>query len=95
MALLPGGSLNGLKRLAAGEAVVAAVHLLDEGGEYNVGSAFQRLTAGSDVVAIQWAWREQGLVVAPDNPIGIKSLWDLAKRKARLDRKSTRLNSSH
>lgn len=93
MALLPGGSLNGLKRLAAGEAVVAAVHLLDEGGEYNVGSAFQRLTAGSDVVAIQWAWREQGLVVAPDNPIGIKSLRELARRKARLIRRQEEAGS--
>lgn len=87
LALLPGGSLNGLKRLAGGEPVVAAVHLLDDRGEYNVGGAVERLAAGSDLVAIQWAWREQGLIVAPDNSPGIKSLKDLAKRKARLIRR--------
>ena len=87
LALLPGGSLNGLKRLAAGEPVVAAVHLLDENGEYNVGSAVQRVASGADFVAIQWAWREQGLVVAPDNPLGIRTLKDLARRKTRLIRR--------
>jgi len=86
LALLPGGSLNGLKRLAAGEPVVAAAHLLDEGGEYNSDSV-KRLAPGADVVAIQWAWREQGLVVAPDNPLGIKALKDLGKRKGRLIRR--------
>lgn len=92
LALLPGGSINGLKRLAAGEPVVAAAHLLEDGGEYNVAS-IRRLASGSDVVAIQWAWREQGLVVAPDNPLGIKNPKDMAKRKSRLIRRQEEAGS--
>jgi excisionase family DNA binding protein len=93
LALLPGGSLNGLKRLAAGEPVVAAVHLPDEGGEYNAGSVVQREASGADVVAIQWTWREQGLIVAPENPLGIKGLKDLAKRRSRLIRRQEEAGS--
>jgi excisionase family DNA binding protein len=84
LALLPGGSLDGLARLAAGEAMVAGLHVLDdESGEYNLPVIAQAL-AGRPVVAIEWARRRQGLVVAPDNPLGIASIADLAARKARV-----------
>ena len=86
LALLPGGSLDGLKRLASGEAVIAAAHLMDEDGTYNVASV-RRVAPGADVVAIQWAWREQGLVVRQDNPQGIKSLDDVVKKKSKLIRR--------
>ena len=33
--------------------------------------------ADQDVVLINWCWRQQGLMVAPDNPFGIRSLDDL------------------
>jgi putative molybdopterin biosynthesis protein len=92
LALLPGGSLNGLKRLAAGEPVIAAAHLLDDNGGYNVANV-TRLVQGRDLVAIQWAWREQGLVVAPDNPLAIGGLKDLAKRKRRLIRRQEEAGS--
>ncbi len=84
LALLPGGSLDGLARLAAGEAMVAGLHVLDdESGAYNLPVIAQAL-AGRPVVAIEWARRRQGLVVAPDNPLGIASIADLAARKARI-----------
>jgi putative molybdopterin biosynthesis protein len=92
LALLPGGSLNGLKRLASGEPVIAAVHLLDDNGGYNVANV-TRLVQGRDLVAIQWAWREQGLIVAPDNPLAIGGLKDLAKRKRRLIRRQEEAGS--
>jgi putative molybdopterin biosynthesis protein len=92
LALLPGGSLNGLKRLAAGEPVVAAAHLLDDDGEYN-GANVARLISGRDLVAIEWAWREQGLIVAPDNPLAIKTVKDLTKRKIRLIRRQEEAGS--
>ncbi len=37
LALLPGGSLDGMKRFAAGGAVAAGMHLLDaESGDFNL-----------------------------------------------------------
>ncbi len=84
LALLPGGSLDGLSRLAAGEAMVAGLHVLDdESGDYNV-PAVARALAGRPLVMIEWARRRQGLVVAPDNPLGLSSMADLAKEKARI-----------
>lgn len=74
LAMLSGGSLDGLDRLAAGQAAACGVHILDaETGTYNV-PAIERTLSGHDVVAMEWAWREQGLVVAPGNPHGITSL---------------------
>jgi excisionase family DNA binding protein len=84
LALLSGGSLDGLERLAAGQASACGIHVLDPAtGTYNV-PAIERTLAGYDVVAVEWAWREQGLVVAPGNPLGITSLHDLAAHRARV-----------
>ncbi len=82
LALLPGGSLDGVKRFAEGEAVAAGVHLFDaETGDFNLpalkaglsGSALAR----QGVVLMEWAWRQQGLVVAAGNPRGLATLTDL------------------
>lgn len=82
-AMLPGGSLDGLQRLAAGEAQVCGIHLFDPGGnDYNRGAVRQYLP-GRDVVVLAWAWRRQGLVVAAGNPRKINSLADLAARGGR------------
>ncbi|WP_239988706.1 substrate-binding domain-containing protein [Paramagnetospirillum kuznetsovii] len=84
LAVLPGSSSDGLARIAAGEAVMAGIHLLDaDSGEFNVPQARQAL-ADHNVVLIEWAWRRQGLVVATGNPLGITSIADLAKLKARV-----------
>ena len=84
LAMLPGGSLDGIERLAAGEAAVCGLHVLDAGsGEYNLPMVQQGL-AGLGVVVLEWAWREQGLVVAPGNPLGIAGLADLRERGARV-----------
>jgi putative molybdopterin biosynthesis protein len=84
LALMPGGSLDGLKRLAAGEATLAGLHVIDsETGAYNVPAISQSLRS-HDIVAITWAEREQGLVVAPDNPLRIESISALRGRKVRL-----------
>ncbi len=77
LAMLACGSAAGLERLADGRALAAGLHLLDaESGEYNV-PAVRRTVSGMDVVVIQWAWRQQGLVLAPGNPLGISELGDL------------------
>ena len=87
LALLATGSGEGLRRLAAGQAMVAGLHLLDpESGEYNV-PRVRALGPTGDFVAIEWAWREQGLVVAPGNPLALESPRDLASKRARVARR--------
>ncbi len=81
LALMAGGSLDGLKRLGAGEAQLCGMHVLDaESNAYNVPlikAALPRL----DIVALEWAWREQGLVLAAGNPRAITQLGDLATKQ--------------
>ena len=84
LAMLPGGSLDGLDRLAAGEAAICGLHVLDSAsGEYNLPLLRERL-AGLGVVAVEWARRDQGLVVAEGNPLGLRSIADLRHRAARI-----------
>jgi molybdate-binding protein len=78
LAMLPGGSLDGIARLAAGEAAICALHVLDtETGEYNLPVVRQSLGA-LGVVVVEWAWRDQGLVVPEGNPGGIAGMADLS-----------------
>ena len=84
LALLPGGSLDGLERLAAGDAAICGLHVLDSpSGEYNLPLLRDRL-ASLGVVAVEWARRDQGLVVAPGNPLGLAGIADLRDRGARI-----------
>lgn len=76
LALLPGGSLDGLARIAAGEATMAALHVLDRSGEYNL-PLVQQAELPRDIVVLEWATREQGLVVAAGNPLGLREVSDL------------------
>jgi molybdate-binding protein len=77
LALLACGSAGGLERFAAGQAVAAGTHLLDaESGDYNV-PFLRRMAGGRDAVLIGWAWRSQGLVLQPGNPLRIESLRDV------------------
>lgn len=78
LALLQDGSLDGLKRLAAGEARLAGLHLRDhDSGEYNAPWLRQNLP-GAPIVALEWARREQGLILPPGNPAGVRGVRDLA-----------------
>jgi molybdate-binding protein len=87
LAMLTGGSLDGLRRLAAGEAVACGLHVLDSAsGDYNA-PALRRALGGQGAVAIEWAWRQQGLVLAAGNPLGIRTLADLPVRRARIVRR--------
>jgi putative molybdopterin biosynthesis protein len=71
LALLTGGSADGLQRLVAGEAVVAGLHLREPGGDYNLAAA--RGAALPDLVLITWAHRRQGLLHRADTapPAGL------------------------
>jgi putative molybdopterin biosynthesis protein len=89
-AMLFDGSLDGIKRLASRQAMVCGTHILDPNtGLYNVDLARQILL-GSGAVLLEWAKRDQGLVIASGNPLGIRQLSDLRKRKVRfVDRQPT------
>ena len=81
LASLFDGSLDGLARLAEGQALAAGLHIYEPeapgGGDWNRGHLAQSL-AGLPVVLVEWAWRSQGLVVPAGNPKGIAGLGDLA-----------------
>ncbi len=84
LALLCHGSGDGVRRLLAGEAMVAGLHLLDEcSGGYNRPEALG-LSGMRDLVMVRWASRRQGLMLAPDNPLGISGLEDLAGDRVRV-----------
>jgi excisionase family DNA binding protein len=87
LALLAGGSVDGLRRLAEREVMVAGLHILEprEGG-YNV-AAVRALAGLSDVVLVEWAWRQQGLVLAPGNPMAIGGIADLLRPTIRVARR--------
>ncbi len=73
------GSLGGLMALKRGEAHIAGTHLLDEDtGEYNR-SYVQRYLPEADINLVNLSFREQGLMVAPGNPLKIGGIEDLAR----------------
>ncbi|NKB48404.1 MAG: helix-turn-helix domain-containing protein [Alphaproteobacteria bacterium] len=78
LAILGGGSLDGLSRVADGAAAACGAHMRDpETGTYNV-PWVSRALGGRDVVVIRWAQRVQGLLVAAGNPLGLAGIADLA-----------------
>lgn len=78
LALLPGGSLDGLARLAKGEVMACALHVRDEDtGTYNV-PLVRSAMADRGVVVIEWARRRQGLLHRGDNAPNIKGLESLS-----------------
>lgn len=82
------GSLPGLLALREGEADVAGVHLLDPAtGGYNA-AIVTRLFPGQRMALLTVAHREQGLLVAPGNPRGLRRLSDLARPRIRLIRRT-------
>lgn len=84
LAMLPGGSTDGLKRFVSGQALACGLHLLDGAtGTYNVAALKQHCPPAGrgELVMVEWARREQGLVVAPGNPKGITGIADLVANK--------------
>ena len=79
LAMLTQGSADGLERLAAGRVAAALLHLpADDLSDFNRPQADARLR-GRGVALVEWARREQGLLVAPGNPLGLRTAADLAR----------------
>jgi putative molybdopterin biosynthesis protein len=77
------GSQGGLLALRRGEAHLAGSHLLDpETGEYNI-SAIRRYLPDVPVVLVSLVGRDQGLIVKSGNPLGVRTLADLARPDVR------------
>jgi excisionase family DNA binding protein len=80
----PVGSLKGMECLLYRKAQACCVHLLDEQtGIYNL-PFLNRLLSSQEYVVINLWYRSQGLIVKKGNPLGIRSLEDVLRRKARL-----------
>ncbi len=75
---LPVGSLDGLANLRLGLGHIAGCHLLDPQGEYNL-SFIRSLFPDRAVHVVTLAHRMQGLMLAPGNPMRIRSLNDLTR----------------
>ena len=77
------GSLGGLTALRDGLCHLAGSHLLDPAsGEYTL-PYLERLLPGRDLAVVRLAHREQGLIVAAGNPLGLTGIEDLAGGRVR------------
>ncbi len=80
------GSTAGLFALAQQQVEVVGAHLRDpDTDEYNV-SFVQHLVAEQDILLVQLAVREYGLMLSPNNPHAIRGVRDLQKNVRVLNR---------
>jgi putative molybdopterin biosynthesis protein len=75
---LPVGSLDGLVNLRQGLCQISGAHLLDKTGEYNA-PFVRHLFPDRTMDLVTLAYRTQGLMLAPGNPMGIRGAADLAR----------------
>ena len=86
LASLPEGSEEGLRRLAQAEVMVAAIHLhrLDGDDETANLDAVADAAGLHDAVVLSFARREQGILVASGNPLGLSDMASIATSRARM-----------
>jgi molybdate-binding protein/DNA-binding HxlR family transcriptional regulator len=76
---IPLSSLDGLVALRQGLCQMSTCHLIDpQSNEYNR-SFVRHLFPGQSMALVEVYRREEGLIVKPGNPLGIKSLEDLRR----------------
>ena len=86
LANLPEGSEEGLRRLTGGEVMVAAIHLHRLDGD-DASANLDAVADGSglhDAVVLGFARREQGILVAPGNPLDLGDMASIATSRARM-----------
>lgn len=79
------GSFDGLERFAERGGVASGLHIPERAAEkgaleWNTATIQERF-AYRPVVLVEWAWRERGLIIAKGNPLGLKSVADLASAR--------------
>jgi len=75
------GSLDGLARLARGEAGIAGLHVFEPArGDWNLDHVEAAL-GGAPVVLVEWAKRQQGLLLAEALDGQVRSVADLGGRR--------------
>ena len=75
------GSLDGLARMARGEAAIAGLHVFEPArGDWNLDHV-QEALAVAPVVLVEWARRQQGLLLRRELAGEITSVADLAGRR--------------
>jgi putative molybdopterin biosynthesis protein len=86
LASLPEGSEEGLRRLTRAEVMIAAIHLhrLDGDDEGANVEAVADAAGLHDAVVLGFARREQGILVAPGNPLGLSDMASIATTRARM-----------
>jgi putative molybdopterin biosynthesis protein len=84
LALMFNGSLDGLTRFAQGKAYCCGLHVFDPASGDHNRAVVARTLVGIEVVLIEWAWREQGLIVPAGNPHHIRELSALGATRLRL-----------
>ena len=85
LAILPEGSETGYRRFLKGEVIAAAIHfhdLEDLGKDANVSVVSQEPTL-YDAVLLHFCSREQGMVVARGNPLGLREVSDFPRARPR------------
>ena len=86
LANLPEGSKAGLDRLTRREVLAAAIHMHRSDGDEETANidAVAHAPGLHDAVVIAFARREQGLLVAPGNPLALADITSVVKRRARI-----------
>jgi putative molybdopterin biosynthesis protein len=78
------GSVDAIRALNEGRCVMAGFHtLMDTGRKTRSERTYKPLLQPGQHKIIGFAQRTQGLIVAPGNPLALRSLADVAKRQAR------------
>jgi molybdate-binding protein/DNA-binding XRE family transcriptional regulator len=73
-----------VKALASGQAHVAGTHLHNSNASESNISLVENMLPGTKVMLFAFSMFEEGLMVAPGNPLNIRTASDLAKRETRL-----------
>ncbi|MCL2013165.1 MAG: helix-turn-helix domain-containing protein [Cystobacterineae bacterium] len=83
LAWIQGSSLRALEALRRGEVHMAGIHLFDESsGQYNTPAVRKHFPKQKMLLFNFVSW-EQGIVVAPGNPLKIRTLLDVCRPKIR------------
>lgn len=70
-------SIDGLERFANHEGIATGLHIPDPlSDDWNVAAVKQALSS-RDVVVMEWAKRQRGLILPPDNPAAVSTLSDV------------------